>query len=180
MPWKEPKSDGEGPPDLLDLISNLKTKLKNSFKAKRVNINNLTEEEDVLVAHCSCDSSNKFYIADVIVKCGSCTNIIYKKTITNPYKVAGIIVVLSYGVGQFVEYALTDNRYPLDVEYAVLEACTSSYKKSLSYRTYGSKKELCLCALENTMNEISYIRYKVNEEGFLKAFENNAKSCKKP
>ena len=32
--------------------------------------------------------------------------------------------------------------------------------------------------LEETMNEISYIRFKVNEKGFLKSFENNAKSCK--
>ncbi len=127
----------------------------------------------------SCSCGEKAEIgATVKFHCKACANVIEKFTVKKPLKAAGLAAILAYGGSQFIDYAITDNRYPLDVEYAVLEACTSSHKQPLSYSSYGSKKKLCLCALEDTMNEISYVRYKVNEKGFLKAFESNAKSCK--
>jgi len=126
----------------------------------------------------SCNCGDKAEVgATVKFHCKTCANVIDKFIIKKPLKAAGLAAILAYGGSQFVDYAITDNRYPLDVEYSVLEACTSSYKKPLSYSSYGSKKKICLCALEDTMNEISYIRYKINEKGFLKAFESNAKSC---
>jgi len=126
---------------------------------------------------CSCGDKAEV-VATVEFQCKTCESIIEKFSIKKPLKAAGLAAVLAYGGSQFIDYAITDNRYPLSVEYAVLEACSSSYKEPISYSSYGSKKQLCLCALENTMNEISYIRYKVDEKGFLKAFEKNAKSCK--
>ena len=127
----------------------------------------------------SCSCGDKAEIgATVKLHCKACSNVIEKFTVKKPLKAAGLAAILAYGGSQFIDYAITDNRYPLDVEYAVLEACASSHKQPLSYSSYSSKKKLCLCALEDTMNEISYVRYKVNEKGFLKAFESNAKSCK--
>ncbi|MGO2181315.1 MAG: hypothetical protein ACTH36_03150 [Pseudoalteromonas nigrifaciens] len=127
----------------------------------------------------SCSCGEKAEIgATVKFHCKTWASVIEKFTVKKPLKAAGLAAILAYGGSQFVDYAITDNRYPLDVEYAVLEACASSHKQPLSYSSYGSKKKLCLCALEDTMNEISYIRYKINEKGFLKAFESNAKSCK--
>lgn len=127
----------------------------------------------------SCSCGEKVEIgATVKFHCKACANVIEKFTVKKPLKAAGLAAILAYGGSQFIDYAITDNRYPLDVEYAVLEACASSHKQPLSYSSYGSKKKLCLCALEDTMNEISYVRYKLNEKGFLKAFESNAKSCK--
>jgi hypothetical protein len=126
---------------------------------------------------CSCGDKAEI-VATVEVQCKNCNNVIEKFKIKKPLKAIGLTAILAYGGSQFINYAITDNRYPLAVEYAVLEACSSSHNKPLSYSTYGSKKELCLCALEDTMNEISYIRYKVDKQGFLKAFENNAQSCK--
>ena len=127
----------------------------------------------------SCNCGDKAEVgATVKFYCKTCSTVIEKITIKKPLKAAGLATIIAYGGSQFVDYAITDNRYPLAVEYAVLEACASSYEEPLSYSSYGSKKKLCLCALEDTMNEISYIRYKVNEKGFLKAFESNAKSCK--
>ncbi|MFT5297878.1 MAG: hypothetical protein ACI9YH_003917 [Colwellia sp.] len=127
----------------------------------------------------SCSCGEKAEIGAIVkFHCKACSNIIEKFTVKKPLKAAGLAAILAYGGSQFIDYAITDNRYPLDIEYAVLEACASSHKQPLSYNSYGSKKKLCLCALEDTMNEISYVRYKVNEKGFLKAFESNAKSCK--
>lgn len=126
---------------------------------------------------CSCGEKAEIS-ATVKFHCTVCANVIEKFSVKKPLKAAGLTAILAYGGSQFIDYAITDNRYPLDVEYAVLEACTSSYTKLSSYNSYGSKKKLCLCAFEDTMNEISYVRYKVNEKGFLKAFESNARACK--
>lgn len=126
---------------------------------------------------CSCGDEAEI-VATVEFQCKICESTIEKFSIKKPLKAVGLAAVIAYGGSQFIDYAISDNRYPLSVEYAVLEACSSSYKEPLSYSSYGFKKQLCLCALEDTMNEISYIRYKVDEKGFLKAFEKNVKSCK--
>ena len=93
-------------------------------------------------------------------------------------KVAAIAAVLAYSGSQFVDYAITDNRYPLATEYELLEACVSSSKRPLSGYSYKNKQEKCLCALEDTMNEVSHIRYMASEDSFLDAFKLNARECK--
>jgi len=127
----------------------------------------------------SCSCGDEAEVGAIVeFNCKNCGNIIKKFTVKKPLKAASITAILAYGGSQFIDYAISDNRYPLEVEYAILEACSSSYREPLSYSSYRSKKRLCLCALEDTMNEISYIRYKVDEKGFLNAFEENATSCK--
>ena len=126
----------------------------------------------------SCGCSDAEIGATIKFHCKTCANVIQNVSIKKPFKAAGMGAIIAYASSQFIDYAISDNRYPLNVEYAVIEACTSSYKEPLSYQKYASKKELCLCAFQDTMNEISYARYLVNEKGFLKAFENNTKSCR--
>ncbi|MFI3245491.1 MAG: hypothetical protein R3Y10_03225 [Ferrimonas sp.] len=126
---------------------------------------------------CSC-GENAEHGATVKLYCKNCSTVVDKFSIKSPLKAIGLTALFAYGGSQFIDYAISDNRYPLPVEYAVLEACVSSYKEPLSYGSYSSKKTLCLCALEDTMNEISYIRYKIDEDGFLNAFEDNAKACR--
>lgn len=176
MPWKEPNSADDGPPDLQEIISSIKEKLKNSFKAR--NHNNAKISDETLPApSCSCTKDNKTYILELFIKCKTCKKVVKQKTITNPYKVAALLAIISYGVSQFIDYAITDNRYPLDIEYSVMDSCANSYERPLVRRAYGKKKSICLCALEDTMNEISYTRYLVDEKGFLDVFEENAVSC---
>jgi hypothetical protein len=127
----------------------------------------------------SCSCGDKADIASTVkFECKSCSSIIEEFTIKKPLKAAGIAAILAYGGSQFIDYAITDNRYPLAVEYAVLEACSSSYSRSMSKIAYGNNKKRCLCALEDTMNEISYVRYRVNESAFINSFKENIKSCK--
>jgi hypothetical protein len=103
---------------------------------------------------CSCDDKSKIG-ATVKIHCKICATVLEKYTIKKPFKSALIAMLLAYGGGQTIEYAVTDNRYPLNIEYAVLNACTSSYQQALSYVSYDLKETICLCALEDTMNEIS-------------------------
>ena len=124
----------------------------------------------------NCQKENNLKL-EAKVKCGSCgeelTGSTYKKPI-----ISGM-ALLTIGVigGQFVDYAVTDNRYPLKTEYSLIESCANSYEKPVKRRIYSNKKEICLCAMEDTMNEISYIRYKVDKDDFLLAFEKNADNC---
>lgn len=178
MPWKESDSNKEGPPDLQELISGVKERIKSSFKSKNKKSSNLTGSNETLPEqNHSCPKDKREYFIELFLKCAGCDKVIKYRKITNPYKVAALLVIISYGASQFIDYAVTDNRYPLDVEYAVMDSCTNSYEKPMVRRAYGKKKAVCLCALEDTMNEISYMRYQVDEKGFLNAFEENAVNC---
>lgn len=126
---------------------------------------------------CSC-GENADIGSTVKFECKNCSTLIEEFKIRKPLKAAGIVAILAYGGSQFIDYAITDNRYPLAVEYSVLEACSGSYSRSMSSLTLASSKRRCLCALEDTMNEISYIRFKVNETAFISSFKENIKSCK--
>ena len=88
-----------------------------------------------------------------------------------------MIVIFTYGVSQFFDYAITDNRYPLNVEYSVMDSCINAYEEPLLLSMHRNKTKVCLCAVEETMNEISYTRYMIDKKGFLSAFENNAEEC---
>ncbi len=117
--------------------------------------------------------------ASVRFRCETCSTSIKKFTVKKPFKSAGIAALLAFGSSQFIDYAITDNRYPMAKEYEILNLCMSNHKKPLATSRYRKKQQICLCAFEDTKNEISYVRYKVNEEGFLSAFSDNAKSCNK-
>lgn len=68
-------------------------------------------------------------------------------------------------------------RYPLKVEYNIMENCISNYDKPLARSTYESKKDVCLCALEKTERVYDYARYQSDQDTFLAMFEINAYSC---
>lgn len=42
---------------------------------------------------------------------------------------------------------------------------------------YESKRELCLCALGKTTEDISYSAYKSDQNAFVSAFKQNTKGC---
>ncbi len=127
----------------------------------------------------SCNCQDKAKISTKVeFGCENCNKVIEKFTIKKPLRLAGLAAVIAYGGSQFIDYAITDNRYPMKVEYSLLDACISSEKKPLDFNSYGDKKQKCLCALEDTMNEISYIRYKVDRKGFVAAYKKNARMCK--
>ena len=125
---------------------------------------------------CSCGDKAEIG-ATVKFHCETCSSLIETSTIKKPLKAAGLAAILAYGGSQFIDYAITDNRYPLAVESEILNACTNSYQEPVSFRVHGKRRDVCLCALEDTMNEISYVRYKLNEKAFLKAFDSRAKAC---
>ncbi|MCP5170218.1 MAG: hypothetical protein H6999_10750 [Hahellaceae bacterium] len=125
-----------------------------------------------------CFKENNLHLA-AKVKCGNCQEELTGKTFKKTIMSGGAILAIGLVGGQVAEYAFFDNRYPMNVEYSIIEACTSSYQEPVSRAVYGNRKKVCLCAMEDTMNEISYIRYKVEKKAFLSAFEENANKCMK-
>jgi hypothetical protein len=114
------------------------------------------------------------------VKCGHCQEELsghkYKK------RVISVTTALMIGVGGSYatnKYLFTENRYPLAVEYSIIESCVNSHKKPLAYSVYGKKREICLCALEETIDDVSYKKFSKDETSFLITFEKKAKQCGK-
>ncbi len=86
-----------------------------------------------------------------------------------------------FGVGGFFafdNYVLSEDRYPVAIEYEIIELCTSSYKKPMKIKNFKEKKSACICALEETMKIISYSDINKDESEFMKEFEKNASECR--
>lgn|GEM_PF-2568545 len=167
----------EGPPDIVELISSIKNKIGDRIKSTKDSkvIGNV--QERLAVGSCSCEGDKRKDVVDIKAYCRECSHVFIRKTVTKPYKVAAILAILSYGASQIIEYVITDNRYPLKLEYALVESCINAYERPLQIRDYHGKKETCLCAIEDAMNEISYVRYSINEDAFLSSMEEKAKVC---
>ncbi|MGR5149985.1 hypothetical protein ACQKP8_25995 [Photobacterium alginatilyticum] len=127
---------------------------------------------------CKCNDEERNVKVKVTTYCSECSSIIEKFTIQKPLKALGLSLLVAYGGSNFIDYAISDNRYPLKVETEIFDSCLNSYERPLRHSNYRNKKSICLCALQDTMNEISFTRYSVDEEGFLNAFSKNANGCK--
>ncbi len=127
---------------------------------------------------CKCNDDNRDVNVKVTTYCCECSSIMDKFIVKKPLKALGVSLLIAYGGSNFIDYAISNNRYPLEVETEIFNSCLNSYQKPLKYSNYRNKKQVCLCALQDTMNEISYTRFSIDEDGFLSAFSTNAKDCK--
>jgi len=79
--------------------------------------------------------------------------------------------------GYKVNGALEEERYPIEVEYAIVDTCINSAKNMVSVSWYESKRETCLCALAETEKSVPYSDYKSDQQLFLSNFKLNARGC---
>lgn len=111
------------------------------------------------------------------VDCEHCQEDLANNSYKKPIFSGGTVLVIGILGGQIADYAIFDNRYPLKVEYSLIDTCLNSSDTALNRILYKKKREVCICSMQETMNEISYIRYKVDDKGFFSAFEANLKQC---
>lgn len=112
------------------------------------------------------------------VNCGHCKEEISGYTYKKP--IISATTALMIGVGGFYvtdKYVLAEDRYPVEIEYSLIDSCVSSSREPMRYRYYEWKQDICFCSLEETMKEVSYRDYKKNEHEFLAKFEGNVKKC---
>lgn len=164
------KGNRSGPPSLVEAMKETKDKF-NSFFGITQSVKSADLKE------CNCSKVDKEVQANLIVECKTCKLILYNKTFIKPYKIAMLLLISGYGASNFIDYAVSDNRYPLAVEYEVLSSCINSDRGLLSSSTYSRKQDVCLCALEETMNEISYVRFNLNRESFFKVLRDHKNQC---
>ncbi len=69
-------------------------------------------------------------------------------------------------------------RYPIAVEYALLDSCINGSKNYISQNNYLSKRDVCLCALKDTQEDYPYADYKDDAKGFVSIFRQYANSCR--
>lgn len=70
------------------------------------------------------------------------------------------------------------DRYPIAVEYALLDSCINGSSNSISQSRYLSKRDVCLCALEGAQEDYPYSDYKDDSKGFVPIFRRYTKSCR--
>ena len=113
------------------------------------------------------------------VNCGHCKEEITGYTYKKPLISATTALIIGAG-GFFAvdNYVLSNDRYPISAEYELIELCTSSYQKPMKSRSFSEKKSVCICALEETMKDISYSDLNDEESNFIGVFETKASECR--
>jgi hypothetical protein len=112
------------------------------------------------------------------VTCTHCKEDISNYKFKSPILSATTALVL--GVGGFYaadKYVLPDDRYPLAVEYSIIDSCLSNDRRPIAYQIYDRKRNICICTLEETLKDVSYRNYRKDQANFITQFERNVRKC---
>ena len=124
-----------------------------------------------------CQTNNEIEFAENIA-CKECTKSFKGFNFRKRKLVSASAALLVGTVGGYqVNNAFSEDRYPLDVEYAIIDTCVNSSQSMIDISWYESKRDTCLCTLNKTEADISYSEYKQDNKAFLSAFLSNSKSC---
>ncbi len=125
-----------------------------------------------------CFKENKLNL-EAKVNCGHCKEEITGYTYKRPLISATTALIIGAG-GFFAidNYVLSKDRYPISAEYELIELCVSSYQKPMKSRNFSEKQSVCICALEETMKDISYSDINDEESNFIEVFDRKASECR--
>ena len=87
------------------------------------------------------------------------------------------LVMGAYGFHKIEHDYFDEVRYPIRVEYAIIDSCIYSDRTTLSTSQFRNKKQICLCAYEKTVAEVSYSELDDNN-AFFDTFTKNTNTCK--
>lgn len=128
----------------------------------------------------SCSKENKIEYSENIL-CSECNSAFagytykkYKKPLLSASSALFIGIVGTYKIDQLY---FDEARYPIRVEYEIVDNCVNSDKRSLASAQYIKKKNLCLCALELTMDSLPYKEATGDEAKFLSSFRTAINQC---
>lgn len=128
----------------------------------------------------SCSEGNEIDFGNNVLccKCGeSFAGHAYKKIKNHMISTAGALFIGAYGAYKVDKVVFEDNRYPVSVEYEILDDCANSSGLPMTYEQKVYKTQVCLCALDKTMAVVSYKKMQENEPEFLARFESYVTSC---
>lgn len=97
------------------------------------------------------------------------------------YKIGAIgVIPFIFGVAgySFVDRQfLEEERYPLEYEYALVDACINGNQAGLSWQSYTKKQNTCLCAVEQTINDVPYPNFRDDQSVFAGQLHKNIPNC---
>jgi trehalose-6-phosphate synthase len=129
----------------------------------------------------SCSTENNINVGHEIV-CGKCkaslSGFVYRKYKEPLLTAISALVIGAYGSYEIEHAYFDDARYPIRIEYAIIDSCVTADRTNLSTDQLRSKKQICLCAFEKTSKKISYAEFEGNVKAFSDTFRKNANSCK--
>lgn len=128
----------------------------------------------------SCSTDNKIEFGENIV-CSECKESFaghsYKKFKKPLISATTALFIGAFGTYKADQIFFEDQRYPLSVEYELIDSCVNSSRTLMNSYRLVEKTTVCVCALEKTMKEVSYKELKKNESEFLTHFRNSITSC---
>jgi len=128
----------------------------------------------------SCSTDNKIEFGENIV-CSKCKESFaghsYKNFKKPLVSTTTALLIGAFGTYKVDQIFFEDQRYPLSIEYELVDACVNSSRALLNSFQYADKTQICICALNKTMEVISYKELNKNESEFLTHFRSSIASC---
>lgn len=133
----------------------------------------------ILCPHCS--SENKIEYGENIV-CGECKKTLaghtYKRFKKSLVSATMALFIGAYGTYKIDKAFIEDERYPVGVEYELIDSCINSSRNFMGSDWRINKAKVCVCALEETMSDISFEDMKKSESEFLTRFRSSIANCR--
>lgn len=129
----------------------------------------------------SCSAENKVKAGREIV-CGKCkaslSGFVYRS-----YRAPLLTAISALVIGAYGSYKIDHNyfdgaRFPVRLEYAIIDTCITSHRVILSTEEFKDKRSVCLCAYKETVKEVPYSDAKDNLDAFFAALKKNSYICK--
>ena len=128
----------------------------------------------------SCATENKIEYGDNILCCEcnkSFGGYSYKKFKKPFISTTAALFIGVFGTYKAEQIFFDDQRYPLIVEYEIIDGCINSSRTLRTSQEQINRTQVCVCALGKTMKEFSYKESQKSESKFLTRLRSNIFSC---
>lgn len=127
----------------------------------------------------ACDKNSKIEYAEHIncSHCGSSFKGFSFRKFKVPISVAIASGLIGFAANERIETLWEDQRYPLEVEYELVNLCVNQSQSIMSNTWYTNKTKICICAVEQTMNDMTLKELEENESRFVTRLRSNIRSC---
>ncbi|WPM84995.1 hypothetical protein QNH14_00110 [Apirhabdus apintestini] len=106
------------------------------------------------------------------LKCSKCHSEFHKIKFRSTLLKVAVVMAVGGGMGF---HKAKEARYPVNIEYAIIDSCVTSSGNDITYRLLDKKREKCICALERTMKNIEFDES--DDAALKREFSKNIKSC---
>jgi hypothetical protein len=129
----------------------------------------------------SCASINKIEFGANVV-CSECkksfSGYLYKKVGKPVMATTTALFVGAFGMYKAEQLFFENNRYPIPVEYEIIDGCINSSHKLMSEDDKIKKTKICICGLEQVMTRMSYKELEKSGSDFITRFRSGISKCR--